>query len=122
MEYLYVGLGSAAGGLLRFWLAALVTARTGEAIWGILLINVTGSFCLGLLFGLLGEAAPRSPLVPLLGTGVLGGYTTFSTFSCQALQLLQQDRGGTAAIYVGVSVLGGLAAAWAGYLAGRALG
>ncbi|MBS0657695.1 MAG: CrcB family protein [Verrucomicrobia bacterium] len=122
MEYLYVGLGSAAGGLLRFWLAALVTARTGEAIWGILLINVTGSFCLGLLFGLLGEAAPRSPLVPLLGTGVLGGYTTFSTFSYQALQLLQQDRGGTAAIYVGVSVLGGLAAAWAGYLAGRALG
>lgn len=122
MEYLYVGVGSAAGGLLRFWLAALLTARTGEAVWGILLINVTGSFCLGLLFGVLGEAAPRSALVPLIGTGLLGGYTTFSTFSFQTLQLLQQGRAGTAATYVGLSVLGGLAAAWLGYLAGRALG
>jgi len=122
MEYLYVGVGSAAGGLLRFWLAALLTARTGDAIWGILLINVTGSFCLGLLFGVLGEAAARSALIPLIGTGLLGGYTTFSTFSFQTLQLVQQGRGGTAATYVGISVVGGLAAAWLGYLAGRALG
>lgn len=122
MDWLYVGLGSAGGGMLRYWLGALMTARTGEAFWGILGINVSGSFALGLLLGWLGDGSARSPLVPLLGTGVLGGYTTFSTFSVQALQLLQQGRTGMAAFYVAASVVGGVAAAWAGYALGRALG
>lgn len=121
MDYLYVGLGSAGGGMLRYWLGALMTARTGEAFWGILLINVTGSFALGLLLGWLGEAGAKSALIPLVGTGILGGYTTFSTFSVQALQLLQAGRTGMAIAYVGLSVLGGVGAAWAGWALGKAL-
>ena len=110
MDFLWVALGSALGGLLRF---AIGLAISG--IGGTLLINVMGS-------GLLGYLAAQSTESPLrlLGTvGFCGGFTTFSTFSLQLLGLLQQGRWGLALGYVAASLGLSLAAVAVGFYGGR---
>lgn len=88
---LLVALGSALGGVMRYWLSGLVATRVGEVFpWGTLAVNVLGSFLIGLLAGL--DASGRMGLTPgargFLMIGVLGGFTTFSSFSLQTLQRL----------------------------------
>ncbi len=107
----FVALGGALGASLRH-LATLLW----PAPWGVLAVNVAGSLAIGLLAGRLSPA-----LAPLLITGVLGGFTTFSAFSLDALRLVEGGRLGAAALYVGGSVgLSVLACAlglWLGRLA-----
>jgi fluoride exporter len=88
-------------------------------MWATLAINLAGSFALGFLvhYGRDWSTEARDAV----GVGFLGGFTTFSTFTVQAVLEVDGGRGGIAALYVGVSVAGGLAAATAGYVAGRAL-
>jgi CrcB protein len=87
-----------------------------------LLVNLTGCLLLGLLLAALFPRHPDSRwLRPFLGTGVLGGYTTFSTFGVDAVRLTDAGAPGTAAGYVLVSVVGGLLAAVAGVRLGRSL-
>ncbi len=97
-----VALGGAIGACLRYLCHQVVSAPLGT-----LLINVTGSFAIGLLVVLL---ATRSHLSPLLITGVLGGFTTFSAFSLDALRLWQAGELSTAFAYVAGSVILSLAA------------
>jgi fluoride exporter len=114
-----LALGGGAGANARFylgrWVAELQLRNAGAVTfpWGTFLINVSGSAILGVLAGLcLGHADPaRRVWYVLLGTGFCGGFTTFSTFSYEAVELIREGRFGPALAYVFGSVLAGLAAA-----------
>jgi CrcB protein len=89
LELLLVAVGGGVGAALRFVLDGVVKARVTVFPLGTLVINVSGSFVLGLLTGL-GEAGVIPlPGVAILGTGMMGGYTTFSTASVETVQLLR---------------------------------
>jgi CrcB protein len=112
MTIVYVAAGGLVGTLARYGLSVAF-----PSLWTIAVVNLAGSFLLGLLTHL---GAGWSPEVRTgLGVGVLGGFTTFSTFTVQTVLEADGGRGGRAAAYVAVSVAGGLVAAVAGYVAGR---
>lgn len=119
--YLAVGLGSAIGGTLRWWLSVVLHAPPGTAFpWGTLLANVSGSLLIGGYAALI--APPRTRAVSLrlrlfIMTGLCGGYTTFSIFSLETLTLLKLGRHGLAAANVGGSLLLWLMSVWLGYQA-----
>ena len=116
MTIFLVGVGGVVGVLARY---ALGTAVPGNALpWLTVGINIVGSFLLGLLVA---EQRFSRDMHEGLGVGFLGGFTTFSTFSVQAVLEVEGGRPETAVIYVLASVLGGLAAAAAGYALGRSL-
>ena len=91
--WIAVAVGGAIGSVGRFWLTGVMTGLTGPRFpWGTLLINVLGSFIIGLVAGLTltSERVAIHPDVRIfLMTGVCGGFTTFSAFSLQTLELLQ---------------------------------
>lgn len=93
---LQVALGGAIGSVLRF-----VTVAAFGAPWAVAAVNVVGSFVMGVLFVTL---TSRAHLSPLLMTGVLGGFTTFSAFSLDALRLWQSGQTFQAVLYIAVSV------------------
>ena len=117
-----VGIGGAAGATARYWLAQAVHPGVGGFPWATFWINVSGSFALGLLIIVLLDRFPPTRYArPLLGTGFLGGYTTFSTFGVEVDRLARQDHWATAAGYAAASVAGGLLAVFAGIAAARLL-
>src|SRR3954463_6864561 len=120
---LLVCLGSAAGGGARY-LGSTWSLRTlgGGFPWGTLAVNLTGTFLLGAIAfaGLQARALPPA-LTLALTTGVMGGFTTFSTFGLETLSLLERGAIGLAAAYAIGSVAGGVAACAAGAWATRAL-
>src|SRR5689334_14468034 len=93
VTWLAVALGGAMGSLARFWLAAAVAAFTGPRFpWGTLLINILGSFVIGLVAAITltpARVAMHPDVRAFLMVGVCGGFTTFSAFSLQTLELLQ---------------------------------
>lgn len=115
--------GGALGASLRYgmtlWLAPLV-ARTGFPVT-VLLINVLGSFLLGLTLALVGRGIWPEQVRLAFGTGVLGAFTTFSTFSVEADGLMLRGDSGLAFLYAGLSVGLGVLAAMAGRLLGLRL-
>ena len=124
LAYLLVALGGALGSVSRFWLSGLVAARYGETFpWGTLVINVTGSFVIG-IFGAL--TAPdisgpnRVTIIQFFMIGICGGYTTFSSFSLGTLTLLQDRQWLYAGANVILSVVLCMVAVWLGYLLGTA--
>jgi CrcB protein len=101
-------IGSALGGVARYFISGFVARRVGETFpWGTLFINVTGAFLIG-VFGAMAEdnasllASPDSWLFAV--TGFLGCYTTVSSFSLQSLSLARDGEGARAAGYVAISV------------------
>lgn len=123
MRIWLVFVGGGGGAVLRY-LAGLALGRWSQHFpWGTFAINVAGSFLLGLLFGLTyaREFRHERELSLLLGTGVLGGFTTFSTFELEGYSLLSGGHGGTALLYLGGSVVAGLAAAALGAWLGHRL-
>ncbi len=115
---LLVALGGAAGSVLRWLVGGWVHAAspTSTFPWGTFTVNALGSFAIGALLGLALERALVSPAVRLLlVTGVLGGFTTFSGFSYETLQLVRDGQWLAAAGYALGSVLVGLAAAFGGW-------
>lgn len=97
MTLLQVALGGAIGSVLRF----LTVANIGAPL-GTLVVNVAGSFVMGVLFVVL---TARAGLSPLLMAGILGGFTTFSAFSLDALKLWQSGQALPALAYIGASVI-----------------
>jgi CrcB protein len=96
VTYLWVALGSALGGLARFWFGLLAARLWGEAFpWGTIIINVVGSFIIG-FFGTLTLADGPFPASPNLRIfvmiGICGGFTTFSSFSLQTLTLMRDGN------------------------------
>ena len=119
-----VGIGAALGGIMRLVVTQLVVARAGAGygFYATLFINVTGSFLIGLVIETAQTRANVSPLWRyFLATGVLGGYTTFSTFSYEALTLATGGFALTSLLYVVGSVGLGIAGAFGGIVTARAL-
>ncbi len=111
---LAVAVGGMAGGAARIGLSA-VFDEVGVVPWGTLAANLAGAALLGYLLTRFLQAAPRTTLtVPLLCTGFLGSFTTFSLLSVETVQFVQQGRVGLAVAYAGGSVVLGLLAAAAG--------
>jgi CrcB protein len=115
-----VGLGGAMGALARAGLADLWPHDVRGWPWSTLVVNATGSALLGVLLVVLAARYPRDRYGrPLLGTGVLGGYTTFSTFAVEAAQLVRLDRPGVALGYVVASIAAILLGALLGVVLAR---
>ncbi len=110
------------GALSRYALSLALPTSPGQFPWATLLINVTGSAVLGFLLVLLMEKFPRTRLArPVLGTGIVGAYTTFSTFAVESVLLVRADHAATALVYVLASVAVGLVAVWSGMTGARLL-
>jgi len=118
---LLVFVGGGIGSVLRFGVNRLGVAWFGPGVpAGTLAVNILGSFLMGLAAALLAEGPGASqPLRLFLTTGVLGGFTTFSAFSLDALTLWQRGQTGAAAGYVAASLLLSLAAIALGFAAAR---
>lgn len=119
----YIALGSAIGGMLRYLLGGWIQRAAGGTFpIGTLVINISGSFLLGLIYRYATESAAATPEVrAFLTIGICGGYTTFSTFSYETVRLLEDGELGRALGYVALSVLLSIAAALLGVVAGREL-
>jgi fluoride exporter len=124
IAYLWVALGGALGSVSRYWLSGLVAARFGETFpFGTLVVNITGSFVIGVLAALASpegrmDSQSRAFATQFLLIGVCGGYTTFSSFSLQTLNLLRDREW----LYAGGNILFSVAlcmvAVWLGFMLG----
>jgi fluoride exporter len=117
--YFWIAVGSALGGMARYWFSGIAARLWGETFpWGTLLINVGGSFVIG-FFGTLtgpdGRIFVGSAARQFVMIGICGGFTTFSSFSLQTLNLLNDGEWLSASAYAGLSVALCLVAVWAGY-------
>lgn len=123
LNYLWVGLGGAFGSIVRFWLSGLILRHFNDAFpLGTLVINVSGSFLIGLLVVLTGpdgRVAVSPSVRDGLLIGILGGYTTFSSFSLQTLNLARAGDWTRAGLNVVLSVVACLFAVWLGHVLGR---
>ena len=115
MTLAYVALGGALGALARYGISGWVYDRLGENFpWGTLVVNLVGCLALGLVIRWLQVSAVAPELRPFLTIGVLGAFTTFSTFSYETVALLQEGQWLRAGLYMGGSVVLGLIAMVAG--------
>jgi len=120
---LLVGVGGFLGAIARYLVDRRVTLWAGGALpWGTLVVNVSGSFVVGLLFALVVERAALGPHVraPLM-IGFLGAYTTFSTLTLEAWRMIEDGAWLLAVANVGGSIVLGLIAVVAGIMIGRAI-
>ena len=121
-QYLVIGLGGALGSMLRFGLGTFIDGALSKGTgpifpWGTVIVNITGCFVIGFIFTI-SVAEGRLMLSPLtrnfITIGILGGYTTFSSFSWQTLSLAQAGQFGAAAANVLISVVLCLLGVWLG--------
>ena len=124
-SYFWVAFGSALGGIARFWCSGFVAAVIGETFpWGTLLINVIGSFVIGLfatLTGTDGRLLVGSLARQFVMVGLCGGYTTFSSFSLQTLNLVNDGEWFRAGANIVLSVALCLLGVWIGHIMALAL-
>jgi CrcB protein len=123
-KYAAVAVGGALGAMLRYYLSGSALGRMAAPFpTATLVINVTGSFLLGLFLTLAAERVQIAPHVRLaFAVGFVGAYTTFSTFEWETAKLIETNDWARALLYVGLSCVLGLAAVWAGITAARKLG
>ena len=119
LTFLWVALGSAAGGVLRY-AVSLLLATGGFFPWGTLAVNVLGSLAIGVLSGFLARGGAHVEAIRAFAVvGVCGGFTTFSTFSNEMFRLFESGRYALLAAYVAASLLGGFLAVLTGYALSR---
>jgi fluoride exporter len=123
-EFLLIGAGAVLGANARYWLTNYFVARLGASFpFGTLFINITGSFILGFVLVLIANRTVADPGYRLLiGTGFLGAYTTFSTFSYDTIALLERGDLLPALWNVLASATGSLIAAYLGIVLARLVG
>ena len=113
-QVLLVALGGAVGTALRFGVGQLF--RTAPFPWATLLVNLAGCLAIGMIAAVcVRNAAFEQQWRLVLATGICGGFTTYSAFSLELLSLLQQQKFWLFALYLLVTVVGGLLASWLGY-------
>jgi CrcB protein len=118
-QVVWVFVGGAFGALARFYMGSFIGSRGSALPWGTWVINVTGSFGLGVLTGLSQHLGQVWEL--LIGTGFIGAYTTFSTLSYETLRLLEQGEIVAGVLNPVASLLVGLLLAGIGVATGQAL-
>jgi CrcB protein len=123
IKYWMVGIGGFVGAVARFVLGSFIGNRWGTRFpYGTFVINITGSFLIGLILTILANKVSASAnwryLIPI---GFIGAYTTFSTFEYETLRTMQDGQFLVALANVFLSVIVGFAAVWAGVIAGRAV-
>jgi len=125
MPYFWVMLGSALGGAARYWLSGTVANRFGETFpWGTMLVNITGSFVIGFFAALTGPDGRFFVGIParqFVMAGLCGGYTTFSSFSLQTLNLVQEGEWLRASANAALSIILCFFAVWLGHILASAL-
>lgn len=116
----WIGLAGGTGALARYAVGVAIGRRSDGFPLATLLVNLTGCLLLGFLVAVMATRLQVSDEVRLAVTvGFLGAFTTFSTFGVETISLLNERAWSVAALYVGVSVVGGLLASWVGLLAGN---
>lgn len=121
---LYIGVGGFAGSIARYLLSRLTSHMQWMSVpLGTLLVNITGSFLIGLLIGI----SEKSPVLTvelrmLLMVGLCGGFTTFSTFTGENLMLMRNGQFLSLFLYTGMSILLGFTAVYFGYLSSKLMG
>jgi CrcB protein len=122
LAYLWIAIGGALGSVSRFWISGMVAERVGETFpWGTVLINITGSFVIGVFAAVTapeGRWAASPAIRQFVMIGICGGYTTFSSFSLQTLNLLRDRQWLYAGGNVVLSVVLCMVAVWLGYVLG----
>jgi fluoride exporter len=120
VNYLWIAIGSALGGVGRYWLSGVIARLMGETFpWGTLIVNVSGSLVIGFfatLTGPDGRVFVGSTARQFAMIGLCGGYTTFSSFSIQTLALMQDGEWLRAAGNIAGSVAFCLLAVWLGHI------
>lgn len=121
-NYLIVMLGGAIGAAFRYQLSRVAVEQLGQVFpWGTWLANLLGGFLMGVLAGIaLHDGKASDPLLLFLGVGVLGGFTTFSAFSLETVQMIQRGELVVAAAYAVSSVAGSVALLFVGLWLARA--
>ena len=128
---LHVGVGGAIGAILRYQAGRAMAGLAGSADaasfpWATLTVNVLGSLAMGLLFGWLARdgsaVVGAEPVRLLLGVGLLGGFTTFSTFSLDMMLMIERGQPALALTYAAVSIVAGLTGLYLGLALTRMLG
>jgi len=118
-SYFWIAIGSALGGMARYWCSGIAARLIGETFpWGTIIVNIVGSFIIGFfatLTGPDGRIFADTLTRQFVMIGVCGGYTTFSSFSLQTLALLQDGEWLLASANIALSVIACLLAVWAGY-------
>jgi fluoride exporter len=118
-----IGIGGFAGAIARYWSGSYIGERMGTRFpYGTFVINISGSFLIGLIMTVLAEKTHWNPnwryLIPI---GFIGAYTTFSTFEYETLRGVQDGQLFVSFLNITLSVVIGFAAVWAGVAAGRAI-
>src|SRR5215468_6451631 len=121
LAYLWVAIGGALGSVGRYWFSGLVARQFGETFpWGTLLVNISGSFVIGFFAAMTGSEGrwlvPPGFRLQFFMAGVCGGYTTFSSFSLQTLNLMTDGEWLYAGANIIFSVFCCLLAVWLGHL------
>ena len=122
VAYVWIAIGGALGSVARYWFSGVVGRQFGETFpWGTLLVNISGSFAIGLLAALAEPGGRR--FIGATGRqffmyGVCGGYTTFSSFSLQTLELIRDGDWFKASANAGGSLVFCMVAVWLGYALG----
>lgn len=117
-SFLLVGIGGALGAMARYGITVLFTVLGWSSLLATMTANLAGSFLMGLLVSM----ALQQPLLLLATVGFCGGFTTFSTFSMQSITLFQQGQYTTLILYILLTLIFCLLAAFAGCLIGRQIG
>jgi fluoride exporter len=124
-NYVWIAVGSAIGGVVRYWFSGVVARAIGETFpFGTLLVNISGSFVIGFfatLTGPDGRVFVSSTVRQFVMIGICGGYTTFSSFSLQTLNLASDGEWLYAGANITFSVVLCLVAVWAGHVAALSL-
>ena len=122
MNLLYIGTGGFIGAILRYSISKLINQKFPFASipYGTLFVNITGAFILAYLMSLsIHKMEVSKEVILFFGTGMLGAFTTFSTFMYESISMIENSNFMFSAIYISISIIAGVFSSYFGYILGR---